>query len=843
MWRLSISHVRTHKSRFALTLLAVVLGVTFVAGSLILTDTSKRLFDDQFRTASAGVDLTVRGAAAFGSAMGVEVDRDPLPANLVDQVRKQPGVAEARPAVRGQGLLTFRGQAIVPTGASMLNSWAAAPFSAFTLKRGAAPTAADEVVVDAATAEAHDITLGDTVTVTAKKVASLEVVGFARFGDRNGLPNTTVALVSIDTAQKLLDFGNGFSEVQVLAEDGISGSALRPQLGQALGAKFEVAGAQDAAGASADAAKAQLSYLQIMLMALAGAALLVGAFLIANTFSIVISQRTRELAVLRAAGATGRQVLGSVLGEAVLIGVVGSIAGTALGIAAALGLRDLVGTFGVALPDGGITITPRTLIVSLVLGLLVTIVSAVGPARKAARVEPVAAMRQSAANAGTSGRARTIGGVLSAVIGAALVGGVAAGGAVPLLAPGALFSITGLTMLGPVLAPRLSRLLGRPLDRAGVAGRLARESAARAPRRTSATAMALALGLALISFMSIVATSVKGSIANSYKEVIAADYVIESARAEMLGGLSPEVLRKVEALPQVAVASPIRYGHWKDRGVTSALTAIDPKTLAGVANLDMVKGSTSALEAGGVVIAEHVAIERGLDIGDRLPMTFSRNGNQKLPIVGLVDDDDAQALSTDFLISLDTYAKQFSEDVDASVFVKIVEGVEATAAKTAINAALAVFPTADVRDQAAAVAGRTATVDQILGLVTVLLLLAVLIALLGITNTLALGIVERTREIGLLRAVGMTTRQVRWMVRIEAVLVAAIAVVLGVGLGIAFGTSTVTALARNATIEVSFPVGQLALVVTVATLAGLIAGVLPARRAARLDVLEAISTE
>jgi putative ABC transport system permease protein len=297
----------------------------------------------------------------------------------------------------------------------------------------------------------------------------------------------------------------------------------------------------------------------------------------------------------------------------------------------------------------------------------------------------------------------------------------------------------------------------------------------------------------------------------------------------------------VADLPEVSVASRLRYGHWKDGQTTAALTAVDPATLTRVTSLQVRAGTLDALQTGGLIVAEHVAAERGLAVGDTLPMTFSRTGTQEVALVGLLRDRDAQALQTDYIISLDTYGRHYAEDVDASVFVKLRDGVTADAGRRAITAALADEPTVQVRDQAAAVAGRTQTVDRVLGMVTALLLLTITIALLGITNTLALSVFERTREIGLLRAVGMTGRQLRTMVRAEAILIAAVATVVGVVLGAGLGAGAVTLLGRTAEAAVVLPAGQLALIVATTLGAGLMAGLIPARRAARLDVLTAIA--
>lgn len=839
MWHLTLAQARAHRARLALTLVAVVLGVTFVTGSLALTDTSQRLFEDQFRTATAGVDLTIRDSAAFDSAMGVEVERDPLPAGIVDTVRSVDGVADAAASAVGQGLLEVDGRPAVPAGPSVLSSWSPAPFGAFDVREGTEPTEDGDVVLDVATARTYGVSVGDRVTVRADRTGTLRVVGLAGFGTQDGLADSTVALVTLPTAQRLLGLGDEVTQVQVVAAEGVAPTDLQEAVGRRIGTAFDVATAQDTVSAGADAARSRLAMIRVMLLSMAGAALLVGGFLIANTFSIVVSQRSRELALLRAVGATARQLRTSVLGEALVLGAVGSAIGTVLGVAAGYGLRGVAASFGVALPDGGLVVAPRTLLVSLGVGVVVTVLSAVGPARRAARVAPVEALRESRTAAPS--RRRVAAGAVAASVAVAAVGAALGGAGVALVAVGAVAVLVALVLLGPALAPSLARVVGRPLGAAGVTGRLARESAARAPRRTAATTTALAVGLALVAFMTILGQSVKASSAGTYQDVVSADLVVESARAEMLGGLSHDVHHAVEDVPEVAVVSRVRYGHWKDAGATSALTAVEPETLGEVASVDMVAGSIDALADGGVVVAADEAAERGVEVGDMLTMTFARTGDQDLEVVGLVDERDAQALATGYLVSMETYAEHFTEDVDASLLVALADGVSVADGERAVADALTAFPTAAVRDLAAVAQARAAAVDEILGLVTVLLLLAVAIALLGITNTLALSIVERTREIGLLRSVGTTRRQVAWMVRWEAVLVAVLAVVVGVALGAGLGAAGVRALSGSDPVAVSWPVGRLALLVLVATAAGLLAGALPARRASRIGVLAAVA--
>jgi putative ABC transport system permease protein len=842
MWRLGLRNASAHLGRLLLTAVAVLLGVTFVSGSLVLTSTSQRVLDEQFRTAASGADLAVRRAVAFDAAMGVEVTRDPVPLSVVDKIRNVAGVAQVQPVARGQGLLTVGSQPVVPSGASLLESWSPAPFNPYPLRSGRLPATDDEVVIDVTTATKYRIGIGRTVGIQGASEARFRVVGLAGFGDGDGPPNSTLALVRLPAAQRLLDLGTGASDADIRTADGASVEAVRGRVAAALGTQYQVTSSQDVASRSAAAAKTQVGYLQTLLLAMAAASLLVGAFLIANTFSMVVASRTRELAVLRAAGATGRQVLGSILVEALLVGALASAVGAALGVAVAAGLRTLLGAFGAQLPDGPLVVDAATLVIAAMIGIVVTVLGALGPARRASRVSPLAALRFSAAPA-AGGRARAVSGLVTVLIGGAALATAVRSGSVLPLALGGVLALTGLVLAGPAIVTPLMRMLGRPLGHGWIPGRLARESAARAPRRTSATAMALAIGLTLISFMTVLAASVKESVVSGYRETIKADYVIESTRNEMLGGVPPAASERVAALPQVAVASRLRYGHWKDGAATSALTAVDPATLPAVTNVHLVQGRLSDLANGGVALAEHLARERHLAVGDTLTMTFARTGRQDLRIVGLVRDKDADGLSTGYLISLSTFGRHYSENVDASIFVKLADGVDQAAGGSALRAALAGYPTADIRDQGSAVAGRLEAIDQVLGMVTVLLLLTVVIATLGIANTLALSLLERTREIGLLRAVGMTRRQLRAMVRSEALLMAALAVLVGLLLGTGLGSAAVTVLGLTSSMALVIPIQQLLGVVLLAAVTGLLAGAVPARRAARLDVLTAIAAE
>jgi len=841
MWRLAIKQVAAHRFRFVLTTLAVVLGVTFVSGTLVLTDTSQQLFDDTFTSRSSGSDLTIRTEVAFDEAMGVEVEHDPVSADLVTEVRGTAGVDEAAGMISGKGALLVNSEPVASTGQPLLLSWTGAPFGGFEITSGHAPQRDGELVLDQDTARRADVEIGAEVTIQSDSVGRFEVVGLAESTREAAYEGVSVALTGVADAQHLLRLGDRFSEIRVTAEGGTAVSTLQERLQDAVGDGFAVTSSKDVARASVDAARTQLAYLQGMLLALAAAALLIGGYLIANTFTIVVAQRTRELALLRAAGATGRQVRRLLRGEALVVGVVGSAVGTVLGIGAAAALRGLLAGVGAELPSGPALIRPSSMLLSFAIGVAVTALAAVGPSRRAGRVSPLHAMRSAAAVTLTTRRRRVTGTVAGLASAAALLAAAVGSASVSLVALAGVLAVVALAVLGPVFAGPLTRLVGRPLAATGVPGRLAGEFAARAPRRTAATVMALSLSIALVAFMTVLSASIKKDISHRYDEVIRADLIVESSGQEMLGGLSPEVYDRVATLPEVEVATRMRQGHFKAGSATTALAAVDPATVGSALKVDLRSGTLADLDTGGVMVSEKTAKSDRLDPGDTIAMTFPRDGVQQVPVVGVFDDDLVAATQTNYLIGLQTYARHYTEDVDADVFVTLAPGTDVSAARSAVQEALGEFPNADVRDQAAAAKGRTALVDQILGLVTVLLLLTVLIALMGITNTLALSIVERTQEIGLLRSIGMTTQQLRWMIRSEAALQAALAVVMGSLLGLGFAGATVRALGGADPVAIVVPWGWFAVVLVTGTVAGLGAGLLPARRAARLPVMHAIT--
>ena len=571
-------------------------------------------------------------------------------------------------------------------------------------------------------------------------------------------------------------------------------------------------------------------------------ALFVGAFIIFNTFSIIVAQRTRELALLRCLGASRRQVMASVLTESAVVGVIASLVGLGLGVAVATGLRALLKAFGAELPSSATQFLPRTVIVSLLVGVGITVLSSIMPALKATRVPPVAALREEAAVApARSGRRRTILGTIVTGLGVALLLlGLFndAGNRLVNVGVGAVVIFLGVAVLSPLIARPLARLIGWPFARTfREPGKLARQNAMRNPRRTASTAAALMIGLALVTFVSIFAASIKASATQVLDKSVAADYILNT---EQFRPFSTQVAERLARQPELGAVTAARVGPFKLKGQTKRLTAVDPAAYAEVVRTETTAGSITDLSTGGLAVKDTVAKANGWKLGTTVPMEFLTTGVQQVPIRAIYKDN---SVNGDYLVPLSLYQSNFSQQADQQVLAKAAPGVSPDASRAAIDRVLADFPNVQVRDQAEYKADQARQIDQLLGLVSALLGLAILIALFGIVNTLALSIFERVRELGLLRAIGMTRGQLRRMVRWEAVIIAILGAVLGLGVGAFFGWAMVRALNSQGITEFSIPAGQLVGYVLAAGVAGILAAVLPGRRAARVDMLRAITTE
>jgi putative ABC transport system permease protein len=846
MGKATLKGLLAHKFRLAATALAIVLGVGFVAGTYVLTDTMNSAFKDLFKTVTQGTDVAIRTKATFGQNQNGDV-RDPIPASVLQQVKAVDGVRAADGTVQGFAQFVGKdGKPVTTGGAPTLGvSVSADPAlqGATTLRAGQLPSGPNEVAVDARTASKQGFKVGDQVKVLLQGGSrTFTVAGIVGFGEADNLAGATLAAFDTPTAQDVLNRKGNFDEIDVAGQPGVDAATLRDRIAAAVPAKYEVLTGADLAKQTADEISRGLNFFNYALLGFAGVALFVGAFLIFNTFAIIVAQRTRELALLRCLGASRRQVLTSVLAESAIVGVLASLVGLAFGLVIAIGLRALLKGFGIDLPSTTIQFLPRTIIVSLAVGILVTLVSAVLPALKATRVPPVAALQPETAFAPTRFRKRRIvfGLLVTAAGVALLLAGLFQdeGNRLANIGAGAVIIFLGVAVLSPLIARPLAAVIGWPFARVfHLPGRLARENAMRNPRRTASTAAALMIGLALVAFVSILAASIKASATQVLDKSVAADYILTTQNFQPI---STQVVTRLQDRPEVSEVTGVRMGSFKLNGAVKGLSGVDPQAYDQVVRTETTAGSLADLAQGGVAVKDTVAEDQGWKLGDDVPMEFPRNGVQQEPIRAIYKDNN---LNGDYLIGLGEYAKGYTDQQDQLVLVKAAPGVAPATAKAAIEGALQDFPNVQVQDQAAYKASTAKQIDQLLGLVSALLGLAILIALFGIVNTLALSIFERVRELGLLRAVGATRRQLRSMIRWEGVIIAVLGAVLGLVIGAFFGWTMVRALKGEGFTAFAVPGGQLVAYVVAAGLAGILAAVLPGRRAAKVDMLRAITTE
>lgn len=838
MLRTAIKGVLAHKLRLALTALAVVLGVAFVAGTYVFTDTIEARFDTLFDDVYAGVDATVRPQQPEFGSEPVTLDEE-----VVDQVLAVDGVAVAEPSVMSIAqVIGADGEPIGGQGPPTFGfSWIEEPaLNPLRIKEGngRAPTGPGEVVIDAATVESAGFALGDTVQVQLRGgVEAFELVGIGSFGTEDNLAGATISAFELNEAQRLFGLEGRYTQIDVLAADGIDTDGLIAGLSTVVPAEVEVVTGEQQTAEQIETFTEGLGFLQTALLAFAAVAVFVGAFIIQNTFRIIVAQRTRELAMLRAVGATGRQVVQMVLAEAVLISVIASAIGIVAGIGLAEGLKAGMDALGFGAPDGPLTVELRTIAVAVSVGVVVTVVSALLPARAASAVPPVAAMRETEARpARRSLRNRAITGAALSLAGAAGIGGglVAENGAsLPLVAFGALAVFLGVSVLAPLFARPVAAGLGAPLR--GVTGLLARENTRREPRRTASTASALMIGVALVAFVSIFGASIKASITDTLETAFPTDLAVQSDNFN--AGVSSDVGEILAGLDELGTVSAIQGGVARIDGDQLTVAAIDPATAGEVYSPG---ASIDLAELGdGLLVQASLLDERGWHIGQEIGLEYPTSGTIATEIVGTFDDQ----MFAPLMISSETHADHFTSTDAVIVFADVADGVDVAAAKAATEQALAGFPSLTINTKSDQIAEAEAQIDQLLVLFTGLLGLALVIAVIGIANTLALSIVERTREIGLLRAVGMGRRQVRSMIRWEAVITALFGAVLGIGLGTVLGWSVVAGLADDGLGSFSLPLGQLTVWLLLAAAAGVVAAILPARKASRLDVLRAIAYE
>lgn len=849
MWTATMRGMLVHKLRLILTTASITLGVAFLAGTLILGDTTNTAFTQLFTKVNSGTDAVVREKAAFTESSGAGTSRAPIDASVLQQVQSVDGVRVAEGASSGYALLTDNhGNAILPSGGAptMGYSMPADPGLRGDVKllTGAAPTGPDEVAIDATSAEMHNIALGSTIKVLlGGPTREFTVVGTVGYGDEKDLGGSTSAYFDSATAQKLVGTPGAFDEIDVKAVDGVSDSELARRLAAVAPPATEAVTGQTVADESAAAVNGELKFLNILLSTFAAVALFVGSFIIWNTFSMIVTQRSREIALLRAVGATRGQVLRSLLGEALLLGFAASTIGIVLGIAVSKGLTSLMDLLGFSLPSTSTQILPRTIVLSLFVGMVVTVVAALVPAVRATKVLPVEALREAVPGSDRPSRLRAAAGAVLGGLGlAALLMALYADGGVTLFGLGVLAIVTGVIMLAPITARPLVALIGRPLRLRGAPGELAQQNAMRNPRRTASTATALMIGLALVVSMGVFASSLKASFGGILDDSTNADLYVTPSSSQA-PGFSPSDIQVVAGVPGVETISPTGFGPARFAGQNSSYDSIDPATVNALLNLDISAGSAVDLGTGEVLVAKPAADKNHWRLGDIVSSEFAATGKHDLRIAGIFDRTDG-FLNSDYVISIAAQNRYAGSDqLVTNGLVRVAAGADITHVQSDIAAALSDHPDAKVLDQQGFADEIGGIVDNLLVLVTVMLLLAVVIALLGIVNTLTLSVFERTRELGLLRALGMTDGQVRSMVRWESVLISLMGALVGAALGIGLGLALSQALRDQGIKAISIPVLQVGLYIALAGVAGVLAAVAPARRAARVDILKAVVTE
>jgi putative ABC transport system permease protein len=848
--RVTLRGIVAHKVRLVATALAVLLGVAFMTGTQVLTSSIGASFDKVFADVYASIDVVVRSSTEVDTRVGAQ--RATIDGSLVPTVASVDGVAAAEGQVRGQiRVLDREGDALSPQGIPHFAlNWLTTPeLNGWTLVDGRPPEGPSDIVLDQATATDGAFSVGDVVQVSVTGgVQDLTVVGVARFGQVDTWGGVPAALFETSAAQALVGEPGRFDWISVVG-DGVTEAELRDRVAPVLTAGTEAVTGDDFTEESQDAFQRLISVFNTFLLVFALIALFVGSFIIYNTFSIIVAQRTRELALLRAVGASRGQVVRSVLLEALVVGAAASAIGVVAGLGLASGLNALVRSVGFAGPETPLVVPFTVVATSVLVGTVITVVAASFPARRAATIAPVAAMRDLGQEDERTSRRRVVAGILLLVAGIAVAYRelfVIDDGSVERLGFGALLVFLGVAVLGPLTTPRMARLLGRPLPRlVGVDGKLAVGNAVRSPKRTAVTASAIMIGVGIVGFIAIVAASVKASTSDAIDTSVLGQYVIDT---DGFGptALPASVADEVGALPEVQAAAGARGSFAVVDGDDQLVVAADPTQLTQLIEFEDVAGSLADLDDTGVAISLDRAQADGLELGQTVTATFLQGGTLDLTVQSIYDTE-FRLRGSGFLVTQELFDRNVPAPLrtDRAVYVRLadpsVEGV--AAARPALEAIVDEVPGAELQDVDEFRRSQTERADQFLVIVYVLLALALVIAIVGVVNTLLLSVHERTRELGLLRAVGMSRRQVRSSIRWESVIISLIGTFTGLVIGLAFGWALVRALEDDGITAFLIPWGQLVAVVVLAAVAGVGAALYPAWRASRLDVLTAIATE
>ena len=853
MIRVALKGLLGRKLRAALTAIAIVLGVAMISGTFVLTDTIKAAFSSVFTQAYKNADAVITGKSAIGNNNnnGNGPGTPSLPGSLLARVQALPQVSLAAGAINDQAQLVGHDGKVISRaspGLAFSHTDVGQHFSPLSLTSGTWPSAPGDVDIDAATATKNGFAVGQEIGVIARgPVERFRIVGTVKFAGVSSLGGATLAIFTLPTAQRLFHKQGRYDEIDVAAKRGVAPAALVSAIRPLLPADGQVRTGQAQAQQATKDTSGFLNIIQDFLLAFGGIALFVGSFVIANTLSITIAQRTRELATLRTLGATRRQVRRSVMLEALVIGTAASVVGLFLGLGLARALNALFVSFGIDLPQTGAVFKGRTIVISLVVGILITMLAALRPALRSTRVPPIAAVREGAllppsrfARFGLSGGLATIAASVALLLIGLLAGGLSTGIRLLAVGVGALALFGGVAMLAPTLVPPLVGVLGRPSRRlGGAAGGLAQGNAARNPARTASTASALMIGLALVTLVGVLAAGLRSRFEDSVNKVFVADYAITATNNfSPISVASAEAVRRV---PGVNVVAGVRAGSARVLGSTTNLTAPEPGA-SRVISVDWTAGNRQTPErlgTRGAFVSKDYADAQHLRVGSSVTIETPSGAVLHQTVIGIANPPKGGSPYGSVAISSATFDAAYPNPQNLYTFIDMQGGVS-PANTQALTAALSGFPDAKLQTKAQFTRNQEQGLNSLLNLLYVLLSLSIVVSLFGIVNTLVLTVFERTRELGMLRAVGMSRRQVRRMIRHESVITSLLGAALGIPVGV------VLALLVGAAIKYpafTIPVGTLVVFVVAAIFVGVVAAILPARRAGRLNVLEALQYE
>ena len=853
MIRVALRGMLGRKMRVVLTAIAIVIGVAMVSGTYILTDTIKAAFGTVFTQAYKNADAVITGKNAIGTDNNGQANGTPsLPASLLASVQRLPGVAQVGGGISDSAQLVGHNGKVISAGGAPGLAFSYSPanqrFNPLSLASGSWPTAPDEVAIDAATASKDGFSPGHSIGVIARGPEQrFRIVGTVKFAGVSSLGGATMAIFTLPTAQQIFHKQGEFDSIDVAAKPGTTPQQLVREIRPVLPAAAQVRTGQGQAQQATKDTSGFLSTFQSFLLAFGGIALFVGSFVIANTLSITIAQRTRELATLRTLGATRRQVLRSVMIEAFVIGVLASVAGLFVGLGLAKALNALLVSLGIDLPQTSTVFATRTVIVALLVGILVTMGAAIRPAIRSTRVPPIAAVREGAvlppsrfARFGVYAALATILVAVGGLLVGLLVTSLSSTQRLLAIGIGAAVLFIGVSMLAPTLVPPLVRVLGWPATKlGGGAGTLARGNAMRNPARTASTASALMIGLTLVTFVGVLAAGLRSRFENTVNQEFVANYAVTATN-----NFSPISVASANALrgvPGIEIVSGVRAGEGRAFGSKINVTGVDPN-VGQVIRVSWGPGgpqTPARLGTDGAFVSNTYARAQHLHVGSPLPVETPSGQTLHLTLRGIFKAPAGGSPFGDVTISNSHFDSAYTSPQNLYTFVNI-RGGETTANTRLLNSALSSFPDAKLQTKAQFKQNQLEGLTLLLNLLYVLLSLSIVISLFGIVNTLVLTVFERTRELGMLRAVGMTRRQVRRMIRHESVVTALLGATFGIPLGVALALMVGVALNFAA---FTIPWGTLVVFIIAAILAGIVAAIFPARRAGRLNVLAALQYE